>query len=106
MKVYIFNYTQQPIGDNPEELQGASEIWEAVREDCQHSNERKIWHQSLEQLINSVHELWGESEFIQIPENILVFSNWYRNKFIEIWGKAQHHLTEETLEQINAIHQR
>jgi hypothetical protein len=95
MKVYIFNYNQNPIGNDPNQLQGASEVWEAVREDCRHRNDEKIWHHSLEQLINSVQELWGESEFIQLPESILVFSEWYRNKSMQIWEEARNDLMEE-----------
>jgi hypothetical protein len=95
MKVYIFHYNQKPIGNNPEELQGASEVWEAVREDCRHRNDEKIWHHSLEQLINSVQELWGESEFIQVPESILIFSEWYQNKLMQIWEEARNDFMEE-----------
>jgi hypothetical protein len=46
-------------------------------------------------LINSVQELWGESEFIQVPESILIFSEWYQNKLMQIWEEARNDLMEE-----------
>jgi hypothetical protein len=89
MKVYVFYSTKEPIGNDPETLEGASIVWEAVKEDSQYSCDHQIWHHSLEELKDSVYKLWGETEFIQIPEKVLTSSQWYQNKSMNSWEEGQ-----------------